>query len=99
MLSHEVTTELEHTGAAPKQLSSVSFTEDSLLWRKEKHFCGFQNHELTAHRYEYLKTGKIFGFETHRFVSQYQGHLFYFNVLPFSFRTTKNQLTISVFVT
>lgn len=80
MISTEVAKELDVAGLLPKQLSNVSFTDGTNLWKKEKHFSGFKNNELSAQKYQYFKAGKILGFETKRYLSQWQGHLFYFNV-------------------
>ena len=78
-----------------KQLSNPSYVQDSTLWHKEKHFYGFSQHELSAKRHPFLKMGKILGLETRRFIAQWQGHLFYFDVLKVQCRVNRSpQITL-----
>ena len=82
-----------------KQLSNPSYVQDSSLWHKEKHFYGFSQHELSAKRHPFLKMGKILGLETRRFIAQWQGHLFYFDVPIVQCRVNRSPRTTWVSAT
>ena len=82
-----------------KQLSNPSYVQDSSLWHKEKHFYGFSQHELSAKRHPFLKMGKILGLETRRFIAQWQGHLFYFDVPKVQCRVNRSPRTTWVSAT
>ena len=53
--------EVSMFNSIPKQLSNPSFVQDTTLWHKEKHFCGFNQKELVAKRYPFFKMGKVLG--------------------------------------
>jgi hypothetical protein len=63
----------------PPLLSAPAFAEKRLLWIKESKHPSIHYKDIQAKRYEYVKIGRTFGFETTRYLSFAQGHLFYYD--------------------
>lgn len=92
MFSIEKANELEVIDKLPATITVPAFAEKRILWIKETKHPHIANNEISGKRYEYIKIGRTFGFETTRYVAYASGHLFYYDVVIFSFRVspTKN---------
>lgn len=92
MFSIEKANELEVIDKLPAMITVPAFAEKKILWIKETKHPHIAINEITGKRYEYVKIGRTFGFETTRYVAYASGHLFYYDVVIVSFRVspTKN---------
>ena len=93
MFSLEKANELEVIDKLPPLITVPSFGEKKILWIKESKHPHITNNEITGKRYEYVKIGKTFGFETTRYFAYAQGHLFYYDVAITSLRASQTRST------
>ncbi len=82
MLSIEKGIELEVASNIPHRLMNPSFIEKKILWIKETKLPLVHQKDLPTKRYEYVKIGRTFGFDTTRYLAFAKNYLFYYDV-PF----------------
>ena len=72
--------DLDIVGSMPVLLKHPSFAAKETMWVKKDDHPTIEKAHIIAKRYEYIKIGKTFGFETTRYICIFQDHLFYFDV-------------------
>lgn len=80
MLGTERAIELEIISSIPHRLMSPSFIEKKIMWIKETKLPHVGQKDLPAKRYEYVKIGRTFGFDTTRYLGFAKNYLFYYDV-------------------
>ena len=73
--------EFDVVGSVPVCLKNPSFSAKSPLWVKNDEHPYINPNDIKSKRYEFIKIGKTFGFETTRYMALHQDFLFYFDVL------------------
>ena len=72
--------DLDIVGSMPVLLKHPSFAVKESMWVKKDDHPTIDKVHIITKRYEYIKIGKTFGFETTRYICIFQDHLFYFDV-------------------
>lgn len=80
MLDHLRAQELEVACVLPSLLKHPSFVEKRPLWLKEDKHPTINAIAIKTQRYQYIKIGRTFGFETTRYLCLFGSCLFYFDV-------------------